>query len=111
MLLEGAAEACAAVVLTVKVEVTGAPLVAIEAGFSEQVGAGLAVVIMLQLMVTVPLKPPEGAKVTVEVADPPAVTGAGKSEAERVKSGTACTVKLTDPLWLTDPEVPVIVTL
>ena len=110
MLLEGAAEACAAVVRTVKVEVTGAPT-AIEAGFSEQVGAGLAVVIMLQLIVTVPLKPPEGAKVTVEVADPPAVTGPGKGEAERLKSGTTCTVKLTDPLWLTEPEVPVIVTL
>src|SRR5580700_9126537 len=100
MVREGAAEAWAAVVLTVKVEVTGAPLVVIgAAGFSEQVGAGLAVVIMLQVIVTVPLKPPEGAKVTVEVADPPAVTGPGKGEAERLKSGTTCTVRLTDPLW------------
>jgi hypothetical protein len=112
MLREGAAEAWAAVVLTVKVEVTGAPLVVIgAAGFSEQVGGGLAAVIMMQLIVTVPVKPPEGTKVTVEVADPPAVTGAGMGEADRLKSGTACTVKLTDPLWLTDPEVPLIVTL
>ena len=111
MLLGGAAEACAAVVLTVRVEVTGAPLVVTEVGFSEQVGAGLAAVIMLQAKFTVPLKPADGAKVMVEVAEPPAATDAGNGEAERLKSGAPCTVKLTDPLWLTDPEVPVIVTL
>jgi hypothetical protein len=111
MLLGGVRDACAAVVPTVRAEVTGAPLVVTEAGLSEQVGAGLATVIMLQPKLTVPLKPPDGARVIVEVADPPAVTDAGKGEAERLKSGAACTVKLTDPLWLTDPEVPVIVTL
>jgi hypothetical protein len=111
MLLGGVTEACAAVVLTVRVEVAGAPLIVIEAGLSKQVGAGLATVVMLQLRFTVPLKPPDGAKVMVEVADPPTVTDVGNGEAERLKSRAACTVKLMDALWLTDPEVPANVTL
>jgi hypothetical protein len=53
--------------------------------------------------------------VIVEVADPPAVTEAGESaEAAIVKSGGAdigLMMRPTDVLWLTDPEVPVTVTV
>ena len=89
---------------------------AIEAGMNAHVGAGVTTGVMpLQDRFTVPLKPLSGAMVIVEVADPPAATEAGDSaDAVIVKSGggpTEFTVRLTDVLWLTNPEVPVTVTL
>ena len=53
-------------VLTLRVAVVVA-----EAG-SEQTGAGLAVVVMLQLRVTVPVNPPVG---TMAIVDVPGVPG------------------------------------
>ena len=49
---------------------------------------------------------------TVEAIEAPAETVTG-DVAEMEKSGAvdACTVRLTDVLWLNDPEVPVIVTV
>jgi len=101
-------------VLTVRMEVPE-PF-AIEAGMNAHVGAGVTIGIMpLQDRFTVPLKPLSGATVIVEVADPPTATEAGDSaDAAMVKSGgggTEFTVRLTEVLWLTDPEVPVTVTL
>jgi len=102
-----------AVVLTVNMEVPE-PLVT-EPGLSEHVGGRATTGVMLQDRFTVPLKPFTGAMVIEEVAIPPAATEAGESaDAVIVKSGggpTEFTVRLTDVLWLTDPEVPVTVTL
>ena len=77
--------AVAAAVPTVSVEVPE-PL-AIEFEAKAHVGAGVTTGAMLQLRLTVPLKPLTGAIVMVEVADPPAATVAGESaEAATVKS-------------------------
>jgi hypothetical protein len=75
-----------------------APL-GIEAGAKEQVGTEVTTGVMLQVKLTVPLKPVVGATVIVEVADAPAATEAGDSaEAATVKSaaGAAATVRPTD---------------
>jgi uncharacterized membrane protein len=68
MLLECWTAAVAAVVLTVRVAVVVA-----DAG-SEQTGAGLFVVVMLQVRFTVPVNPPVGLMVIVDVPEVPGDT-------------------------------------
>lgn len=106
-------DACAAVVLTVRVEVAGPPLMLTEAWLSEHVGAALSVVVMLQVRLTAPASPFVGLTIIVDVTVSPAETVPEVGVAERVNPGgeVAVTVKLTDVLWFRDPEVPVTVTL
>jgi hypothetical protein len=83
---------------------------------TEQTGAGLAVVVMLQAKFTVPLKPPEGTTAIVDVAEPPADTVAEVGLAVNVKlppPPDVATVKVSGGVvvWVTDPEVPVTVTV
>ena len=62
-----------------------------------------------QVSATVPVKPPVGATVIVDVDDAPAAIEAGASAgAEIVKPGVD-TVRLTVVLWTVDPAVPVTV--
>jgi hypothetical protein len=63
-----------------------------------------------QARFTAPLNPFAGVMETVEAIEDPAATVTGEV-AEIEKSAVAATVRLTDELWLNDPEVPVIVTL
>ena len=103
---------CGAVVVTVSADVPD-PF-ATEGGANKHVGAGVPPPVTLQARLTVPVKPPVGAMVIVEVAVPPAATLAGASVVRAiVKSGVAgaLTVRLIDVVWLTDPEVPVTVML
>jgi hypothetical protein len=100
---------CGAVVLTVSVEVPE-PL-ATEVGLNEHLGAGVPPPVMLQARLTVPLKPFIEVMVIVEVDDPPAETVAGETAEAAIPKSGVITVRLMDVLWLTDPEVPVIVTL
>jgi len=102
---------CGAVVPTVSVDVPE-PF-ASEAKLKEHVGAGVPPPATRQARLTADAKPPVGATVIVEVTEAPAVIEALDGAAEIVKSGVAgaLTVRLTDVLWLTDPEVPVIVML
>jgi hypothetical protein len=95
------------VVLTVNV---AAPLPATEIGTNAHAGGGVTVgEMLLQERFTVPLKLLSAAIVIVEVADPPGMTLAGdKAEAEILKS---CTARLSAVSWITDPEVPLTVTL
>ena len=77
------------------------------------VGAGVAGPVTLQARVTVPVNPPVGAIVIVDVADAPALTVAGASaEGVMVKpaAAAAVTVRLTVVLCVKAPEVPVTVT-
>jgi hypothetical protein len=108
MLRDGDRDAWGAVVLTVSVACTGAPLSV--TGVEEQTGGGVALVAIVQLKVTVPLKPTDGVTVVVKVAELPAVTlieaGFG-DDSEKLP----CTVMLTDVFWLTEAELPVIVRL
>jgi hypothetical protein len=68
------------VVETVRVEVPALlPLIVIEDGLNEQVGAGVPPVMLLQEGVTVPVYPLAGVMVMVDVADPPTVTLLGLS--------------------------------
>src|SRR5271156_1209585 len=61
---------------------------------------------------TSPLNPFAGLIETVEAINPPSATVSGEvAEIEKFATAPACTVRLTDVLWLNDPEVPVIVTL
>jgi hypothetical protein len=63
-----------------------------------------------QARFTAPLNPFAGVMETVEaIADPAATVTGDVTEIE--KSAVVATVRLTDVLWLNDPEVPVIVTL
>ena len=58
------------------------------------------------------LNPPVGAMVTVDVALDPWLTVSVLGDAERLKFGAgavALTVRLTVAVWLSEPEVPVIV--
>ena len=84
-----------------------------DAALKAQVGAGVAAPVTLQARVTVPVNPPVGAIVIVDVADAPALTVAGVS-AEGVMvnpaEAAAVTVRLTVVECVTAPEVPVIVT-
>jgi hypothetical protein len=70
MLLECRTAAVAAVVLTVRV----AGAVGVAEAVTEQTGAGLAVVVMLQVRSTVPVNPPVGLTVIVDVPEVPAAT-------------------------------------
>jgi hypothetical protein len=98
--------------LTVSVEVPVA--FGSDAALKAQVGAGVAAPVTLQARVTVPVNPPVGAIVIVDVADAPALTVAGVS-AEGVMvnpaEAAAVTVRLTVVECVTAPEVPVIVKL
>ena len=87
-------------------------LFATEVGTKAHVGAGVPPPVTVQARVTVPLKPAVEPIVIVEVADAPAAIVAVESApAEIVKSGVtgALTVRLTDVVWVNDPEVPVTV--
>lgn len=99
--------------LTVRAEVP-AP-VAIEAGTNVHAGAGVTTGATLQERFTALLKPLSAATVIVEVADAPAATDAGESADPAIEKsgggGTGLTVRLTDVLWLSNPDVPVIVTV
>jgi len=72
-------------------------LLATEIDPSEQVGAGLKVVEMLQVRATVEgLRPPKGLIVIMDCPDAPAATESDVGEDDRLKSGTAAaTTKLT----------------
>jgi hypothetical protein len=78
-------------------------------GLSEHVAGGFTTGLTWQVRFTVTLKPLRGAMVIVEVADPPAVTVAGEiAVLSMAKSGWAApgvTVRPTETLWLTEPEV------
>jgi hypothetical protein len=63
-----------------------------------------------QARLTAPLNPFAGSTETVEAIEDPAATVTG-DVAEIEKFAAPATVRLTDVLWLNDPEVPVIVTL
>jgi hypothetical protein len=78
------------------------------AGVNEHCG-GAAVdgVMLLQESATLPSKPPSGVMVMVEVAAAPEVMKAGDNGvAEMVKSGAACSVRVTVALWVVAPEAP-----
>jgi hypothetical protein len=66
-----------------------------------------------QVRSTAPLNPFTGLIETVEAIEAPAETVTGEvAEIEKFPEvAVVCTVRLTDVLWLKDPEVPVIVTL
>jgi len=100
------------VVLTVTVEVA---LPVIEAGLSEQVGAGVPVPVTAHARFTAALKPFVALTLITEVADPPGVAiVADVGVAVSVKPGAvlAVTVKLTVAVWFVKPDaVPVIVTV
>ena len=76
------------------------------------VGAGVTTGVTLQDRFTLPVKPLSAVTVIVDVAAAaaPAVSEAGVSAvAAIVKSGcggAGLTVRLTEVLWLTDPDVP-----
>jgi len=60
----------------------------------------------------VELKPPEGAIVIMDVADPPAATVAGDNAgAVSENVGVPATVRLTVVVWVRLPAVPLIVTV
>ena len=84
-----------------------------DALLNAHVGAGVPPPVTTQARFTADAKPPTAVTVIVELTDEPAGTAALDGAAEMVKSGVvgAFTVRLTDALWLTDPEVPVIVVL
>src|ERR1700693_668405 len=107
MLVECLSAAVAAVVVTVSVAVVVA-----EAG-SEQTGAGLAVVVMLQVRFTVAVNPPEGTMLIVEVVEAPTATVAEVGVAVSVKlpAAAAVTTSETVVVLTTEPEVPVMVTV
>ena len=61
---------------------------------------------------TSPVNPFAGLIETVDAINPPAATVNGEvAEIEKSATVPDCTTRLTDVLWLNDPEVPVIVTL
>ena len=84
-----------------------------DAVLNEHVGAGAPPPLTTQARFTADAKPPTAVTVIVELTDEPAGTEALDGAAEMVKSGVvgAFTVRLSDALWLNDPEVPVIVML
>jgi len=95
------------VVFTVSVEVPEA--LAMEFALKAQLGAGVPPPVTAQVSATVPVKPPVGATVIVDVEEAPAAIEAGASAgAEIVKPGDD-TVRLTVALWTVDPPVPVTV--
>jgi hypothetical protein len=88
------------VVETVSTELPA--LLATEMAPSEQVGAGLKVVEMLQLRATVEgLRPPSGLTVIVDCPDAPAATDSDAGEDDRLKLGAAAAATTT----LTTPEL------
>lgn len=90
-------------VLTVSCEV---PEPVMDKGLNEQ---ALALGSPVQERETALLNPFAGLRVTVEVAEPPAVTTVGESaEAETPKPGdtAACTTRDADTLCVSEPEVP-----
>jgi hypothetical protein len=98
------------VVLTVTVEVA---LPMIEAGLSEQVGAGVPVPVTAHARVTAAPNPLVALRLITEVADPPgALMVADVGLAVSVKPGAvlAVTVKVTVAVWF-GAGVPVIVTV
>ena len=95
--------------VTVSVVCTAAPFTVTLA--EEHAGAGLALVAMTQLRVTVPPKPPVGLTVVVKVAEPPAVTvaEAGVGVDSEKLPPPAVTVSVTVAGLVSDPDVPVTV--
>ena len=88
---------------------------ATELGLNEQEGDGVTEgAIVLHARVTVPVKPPVGATVIVDVADAPALTVAGVGAVDvmvKPAKAAAVTVRLTVVECVTAPEVPVTVML
>jgi hypothetical protein len=95
-----------AFVLSVSVEVVWEPLTGF--GLNEQVGAGVPPPVTLQARFTAFAKPFIGVMETVEVPDAPTETVTGEV-AEMEKSSAGPTTRLTDVLWLSEAEVPIIV--
>ena len=94
--------------VTVSVVCTAAPFTVTLA--DAHAGAGLALVAMTQLRVTVPPKLPVGVTVVVKVAELPAVTVAEAGlgvDSEKVPP--AVTVSVTVAGLVSDPDVPVTV--
>jgi len=91
----GASAAWVPVVARVSIELP--VLLATAMAPSEQVGAGLKEVEMLQVRATVEgLRPPKGLIVMVDCPDAPGATESDVGEDDRLKSGTAApTTKLT----------------
>lgn len=76
----------------------------------EQAGAGLALVAMTQLKITVPAKPPDGVMTVVNVAELPAVTVAEAGlGVDSEKLPPAITVSVTVTGLVSDSDVPVTV--
>jgi len=80
-------------VLTVSVEVPE-PF-AIELELNEQVGGGVPAPVTAQVSATVPVKPPIGAIVIVDVDEDPAVIEAGARAGAEIVKSDADTVRLT----------------
>ena len=103
------------VVANVRLDVPEAPVMA--AGLNEHAGgavvAGEPLTVMpRQERVTSPPKPPVGEAVIVAFADPPAVTVAGESAVEETtKAGGACTTSGRGALCVSEPEVPITLTV
>ena len=105
-------KATGAIVLTVSVDVPFPPV--IDAELRLQVGGTAVTGAIAQPKFTVELKPPEGAIVTVVVAELPAEMVAGANgvaaiEKEGVGVGAAVTVRLAAVVWARDPKLPVMV--
>jgi hypothetical protein len=109
MLCDGWREAWGAVVFTVNVACTGLlPTVTV---VDEQAGAGVALVAIVQLRVTLPVKPPDGVTVTAKFAELPALTvaeeGFGDDSEKSGFAGAEVTFSVTAVEWASCPDVPV----
>jgi hypothetical protein len=95
-------------VVTVSVVCAAVPFTVTLAG--AQAGAGLALVAITQLRVTVPPKLPVGVTVVVKVAELPAATVAAAGlGVDSEKLPPAVTVSVTVAGLVNDPDVPVTV--
>jgi hypothetical protein len=104
--------AVAAVVLTVRVDVTGeAEVTFAEDGLIEQVAGALdAVGLMAQLRLTVPVNPPDGVTEIVEVPLPPRLTVMLPLLLRANEEDPEVTFTFTVVVCVIEPDVPVTVT-
>src|ERR1700678_4109259 len=111
LLIDRICDAWGAVVFTVMLVCAAAPLICTKV--DAQLGAGLALVATVHPSVTVPLNPPDGVMVVVNVAPLPAVTvaadGLGVDNAKFPP--VPVTVSVTLAGCASDPEVPITVTV
>ena len=94
--------------VTLSVACAAAPLTV--TWLDEQAGAGLALVAIAQLRLTVPAKLPDGVMEVVNVAELPAVTVAEAGlGVDSEKLPPAVTRRVTVTGWVSDSDVPVTV--